>query len=68
MREIRRRLTELKKENEELKHLLTISGKNRLEYEAKVKKTVDLHVNICIYAFIFKLDSTIRTELQRMSR
>ena len=36
MREIRRRLGELKKENEELKTLLSISGKNRHEYETKV--------------------------------
>jgi len=36
MREIRRRLSELKKENEELKTLLSISGKNRQEYETKV--------------------------------
>lgn len=38
MRDIRRRLTELKRENEELKNLLTISGKNRLEYEAKIQQ------------------------------
>jgi len=36
MREIRRRLSELKKENEELKILVSISGKNRYEYEIKV--------------------------------
>ena len=36
MREIRRRLGELKKENEELKNLLALSGKNRQEYEIKV--------------------------------
>ena len=36
MREIRRRLSELKKENEELKNLLALSGKNRQEYESKV--------------------------------
>lgn len=36
MREIRRRLSELKKENEELKNFLILSGKNRQEYEAKV--------------------------------
>lgn len=36
MREIRRRLGDLKKENEELKSLLALSGKNRQEYEAKV--------------------------------
>ncbi|CAF4308774.1 unnamed protein product [Rotaria socialis] len=37
MREIHRRLCELKKENEELKHLLSIDGKNRQEYEAKIQ-------------------------------
>lgn len=36
MREIRRRLGDLKKENEELKNLLALSGKNRHEYETKV--------------------------------
>jgi hypothetical protein len=36
MREIRRRLSELKKENEELKNLLSLNGKNRQEYEIKV--------------------------------
>ena len=39
MRDIRRRLQELKKENEELKQLLAISGRNRQEYENKVKST-----------------------------
>ncbi|CAF1528859.1 unnamed protein product [Rotaria sp. Silwood1] len=38
MREIRRRLCELKKENEELKNLLSISGKNRQEYEIKIQQ------------------------------
>jgi len=37
MREIRRRLSELKKENDELKTFLSISGKNHHEYETKVK-------------------------------
>ena len=37
MREIRRRLGELKKENEELRNILSIAGKNRCEYETKVK-------------------------------
>jgi len=36
MREIHRRLSELKKENDELKHLLSIGGKNRHDYEEKV--------------------------------
>jgi ubiquitin C-terminal hydrolase len=36
MREVRRRLSELKKENEELRNLLSISGKNHHEYEIKV--------------------------------
>ena len=36
MREIRRRLRELKKENEELRNLLSISGNVRDEYETKV--------------------------------
>lgn len=38
MREIHRRLCELKRENDELKHLLSMSGKNRQEYEAKVNR------------------------------
>ena len=38
MREIHRRLTELKKENEELKVLLSLTGKNRHAYETKVKE------------------------------
>jgi hypothetical protein len=36
MREIRRRLSELKKENEELRNLVLFNGKNRHEYETKV--------------------------------
>ncbi len=36
MREIHRRLNELKKENEELKLLLSYTGKTRHEYETKV--------------------------------
>jgi cell shape-determining protein MreC len=40
MREIRRRLTELKKENEELKQILAISGKSRQEYENKVNSPI----------------------------
>ncbi len=36
MREIHRRLKELKKENDELKVLLSLTGKNRHEYETKV--------------------------------
>ena len=39
MREIRRRLGELKKENEELRNLLSITGKNQQEYETKVKSS-----------------------------
>lgn len=38
MREIRRRLIELKKENEELKQLLNLTGKNRDEYETKIRQ------------------------------
>ncbi|CAF1324609.1 unnamed protein product [Adineta steineri] len=37
MREIHRRLTELKKENEELKVLLSLTGKNRHAYETKIE-------------------------------
>jgi hypothetical protein len=37
MREIHRRLKDLKKENEELKFLLSFTGKTRHEYETKVK-------------------------------
>jgi len=55
MREIRRRLTELKKENEELKHLLTISGKNRLEYEAKVKKNSRFACKYLYLCFHFQI-------------
>lgn len=36
MREIHRRLTELKKENEELKLLLSLTGKTPHDYETKV--------------------------------
>ena len=36
LREVHRRLNELKKENEELKLLLSFTGKNRHEYETKV--------------------------------
>lgn len=36
MREVHRRLTELKKENEELKLLLSLTGKTPLDYETKV--------------------------------
>ncbi|UJR36270.1 hypothetical protein I4U23_029000 [Adineta vaga] len=37
MREVHRRLTELKKENEELKVLLSLTGKTRHEYETKIE-------------------------------
>jgi cell shape-determining protein MreC len=36
MRDIHRRLNELKKENDELKLLLSITGKHRHDYEIKV--------------------------------
>lgn len=36
MRDIHRRLTELKKENEELKILISLTGKHRNDYETKV--------------------------------
>jgi hypothetical protein len=39
MREIRRRLGELKKENEELRNLVALHGKNRYEYETKVSSS-----------------------------
>jgi uncharacterized protein YukE len=38
MREIRRRLSELKKENEELRNLVLFNGKNRHEYETKIQQ------------------------------
>jgi hypothetical protein len=41
MREIRRRLGELKKENEEIRNLLAISGKNCHEYVTKVNFLFD---------------------------
>jgi seryl-tRNA synthetase len=37
MRDIHRRLNELKKENDELKVLLSLTGKNRHEYEIKLE-------------------------------
>jgi hypothetical protein len=46
MREIRRRLSELKKENEELKNLLSITGKNRYEYETKVNNFFSPKISI----------------------
>lgn len=48
MREIHRRLAELKKENEELKLLLSLSGKTRHEYETKVKqKPKSSYLQVC---------------------
>lgn len=38
MTEIQRRLNELKRENDELKHLLALTGKTRHEYETKVRE------------------------------
>ncbi|CAF0773237.1 unnamed protein product [Didymodactylos carnosus] len=38
MREVRRRLYELRKENEELKVLLLLSGKSKQEYEFKIQE------------------------------
>lgn len=52
MREVRRRLSELKKENEELKNILSITGKNRLEYETKVC----LSFEISSISFIFSIN------------
>jgi hypothetical protein len=52
MREIRRRLSELKKDNEELKTLVSISGKNRYEYELKVNI---LFLKIQNFYFFFDL-------------
>jgi septal ring factor EnvC (AmiA/AmiB activator) len=43
MREIHRRLKELKKENEELKVLLSFTGKTRHEYETKVNLLLANH-------------------------
>jgi predicted RNase H-like nuclease (RuvC/YqgF family) len=43
MREIHRRLKELKKENEELKVLLSFTGKTRHEYETKVNLLLLFH-------------------------
>ena len=43
MREVHSRLNELKKENDELKVLLSMTGKHRHEYETKV--TVDLRTS-----------------------
>lgn len=55
MREIRRRLAELKKENDELKILLSISGKNRDEYESKV---ILATLMINDQFIVFRLDSS----------
>jgi hypothetical protein len=40
MRDIHRRLNELRKENDELKVLLSLTGKNRHEYEIKVNFSI----------------------------
>jgi cell shape-determining protein MreC len=40
MRDIRRRLQDLKKENDELKQMLSISGKQRQDYESKVNLSI----------------------------
>ena len=62
MREIRRRLGELKKENEELKNLLAFSGKNRQEYEAKVTN-LSRRTSTILFAS-HCLDPTIGNQLQ----
>jgi hypothetical protein len=51
MREIRRRLGELKRENEEIKNLLSISGKNNQEFEKKVNISFDHKLNSCLRLF-----------------
>ena len=43
MRDIHRRLNELKKQNEELKILLSLTGKNHHEYETKVNLLLQIH-------------------------
>lgn len=40
MFDVHQRLKELKKENEELKVLLSLTGKTRHEYETKVRRSL----------------------------
>ncbi|CAF1277620.1 unnamed protein product [Rotaria sordida] len=47
MREIHRRLKELKKENDELKILLSLTGKTRHEYETKIED-LEKHYSECL--------------------
>ncbi|CAF4667536.1 unnamed protein product [Rotaria sp. Silwood1] len=47
MREIHRRLKELKKENDELKILLSVTGKTRHEYETKIED-LEKHYSECL--------------------
>jgi hypothetical protein len=53
LREIHRRLNDLKKENEELKLLLSITGKTRHEYETKVNP---MFLQISINKYFINLD------------
>ncbi len=57
MRDVHRRLKELKKENEELKLLLSFTGKTRHEYETKVNYFFVLALSNSIkkYFFVFRL-------------
>ncbi|CAF1298811.1 unnamed protein product [Adineta steineri] len=47
MREVHRRLTELKKENDELKNLLSIGGKNRNDFEIKIHQ-LEINYSECL--------------------
>ena len=62
MREIHRRLTELKKENEELKLLLSLTGKTPHDYETKVNNPFRSFIS----EFFVNLDRRSREKLQRM--
>ena len=62
MRDIHRRLNELKKENDELKVLLSITGKHRHEYETKVRRRTSSS-----FAFLSYLDWRSREELHWLS-
>ena len=55
MREVHRRLNELKKENDELKALLSLTGKSRHEYEAKVPFLFPLSANKLFFQFRSKI-------------
>ncbi len=55
LREVHRRLKELKKENDELKLLLSFTGKTRHEYETKVDLPLSNHPHFTFLQFRSKI-------------